>query len=115
MRKKIGVWAIAGLASLLWALPGGGGAGTAEGETLRVTIVDFAFDPAKLTVKVGDTVEFINQDGYPHTATREAKDGFDTAALNTGQSMKITFKKTGVFHYGCSIHPSMEGTIEVKE
>lgn len=115
MRKGLVFWIAAGVAILFWALPGGGGVGTAPAETRKVAIQGFAFNPGKLTVKVGDTVEFVNEDGFPHTATKEGSSGFDTGNLNTGQSKKITFPKAGVFNYGCSIHPSMEGVITVQE
>ncbi|MFQ5692226.1 MAG: cupredoxin family copper-binding protein [Nitrospinota bacterium] len=108
-------WILGGLAGLFWALPGGAGVGAAQAETYKVVIQDFAFHPPKLTVKVGDTVEFINRDGFAHTATKAGKGGFDTRELGTGKSLKITFRKAGVFNYGCSIHPSMEGQITVKK
>ena len=38
--------------------------------THTVTIRNFAFEPATLTVAAGDTVTFTNADGAPHTATR---------------------------------------------
>ncbi len=82
---------------------------------MQVIISDFAFSPETLTIKVGDTVEFVNEDGIPHTGTREGKDAFDTEALSQGQSKKVTFSKPGEYTYNCSIHPSMSGKIVVKE
>lgn len=99
---------------MLWSAPGMM-AGTAQAAEQQVVISDFDFSPATLTIKVGDTVEFVNEDGIPHTATREGKDPFDTEALNQAQSIKITFSKPGEYTYNCSIHPSMSGKIIVKE
>ena len=77
-----------------------------------VTIKSFAFDPAELTIAVGDTVTFTNEDGAPHTAT--ADDGsFDTGRLNRGQSAALTFGSEGSFSYFCSFHPNMKATITV--
>ncbi|MFQ5912771.1 MAG: plastocyanin/azurin family copper-binding protein [Nitrospinota bacterium] len=115
MKKAILFTVAAGLSTLFGSLPGGGFAVTQAAETHKVIIRDFAFGPAKLTVKVGDTVEFVNEDALPHTATQDAGGGFDTEALTAGQSKKITFRKVGVFNYSCSIHPVMQAVIEVKE
>ena len=114
MRKGFLIWALAGLAGVLGSAPGIV-AGTAQAAEQQVIISDFAFSPDTLTIKVGDTVEFVNEDGIPHTGTREGNDAFDTEALNQGQSKKITFSKAGEYTYNCSIHPSMAGKIIVKE
>ncbi|HXS14682.1 MAG TPA: cupredoxin family copper-binding protein [Candidatus Saccharimonadales bacterium] len=78
-----------------------------------VTIQNFAFSPATLTVKVGDKVTWTNQDSAGHSAT--ADDGsFDTGVLPQGQSGSITFNKAGTYTYHCSVHPMMKGTIIVQ-
>jgi plastocyanin len=77
-----------------------------------VTIKNFKFAPASISVNVGDTITWSNQDEAPHTAT--ANDGsFDTGNLNKGQSGSHTFAKAGTFAYICSVHPSMKGTVVV--
>jgi plastocyanin len=82
--------------------------------TQAVTIADFAFSPASLTINVGDTVTWTNNDSATHTAT--ATDGsFDTGELAQGASGSVTFDTAGTFNYICSIHPQMTGTIIVQE
>jgi LPXTG-motif cell wall-anchored protein len=77
-----------------------------------VSIQGFAFHPPTITVSVGDTVTWTNQDSAEHTAT--ASDGsFDTGTLRKGQSGSHTFTRAGTFSYICSIHPFMHGTVEV--
>ena len=77
-----------------------------------VTIKDFKFSPASITVHVGDTITWTNQDIAPHTAT--ASDGsFDTGTINKGKSGSATFSKAGTIPYICSIHPNMKGTVVV--
>jgi plastocyanin len=77
-----------------------------------VTIADFHFTPATITIHVGDTVTWTNQGPSPHTAT--ASDGsFNTGVLNKGQSASHTFTKPGTFTYTCQIHPFMHGTVVV--
>jgi plastocyanin len=77
-----------------------------------VTIKNFAFSPGSVTVNVGDTVTWTNQDSVPHTAT--AKDGsFDTGIIQKAGSGSHTFTKPGTIAYICSVHPNMHGTIVV--
>ncbi len=77
-----------------------------------IAIQNFAFSPATITLKAGDSITWTNQDAAPHTAT--ADDGsFDTGSLANGQSKSITFSKSGTFTYHCSVHPSMKATIVV--
>ncbi|MEQ9813298.1 MAG: cupredoxin family copper-binding protein [Azospirillaceae bacterium] len=83
--------------------------------THRVHIEDFAFVPATITVRPGDTVEWINDDIAPHTAT--AGDGsWDTGLLSTGSvgSIVIGADTTGRIDYICAFHPHMRGVIVVE-
>ncbi|MFL5906609.1 MAG: cupredoxin family copper-binding protein [Solirubrobacterales bacterium] len=78
----------------------------------RVTIDDFFFSPATVTVSVGDIVTWHNSGKQPHTAT--ADDGsFDTGTVVSGQSASHMFTKNGTFTYYCTIHPNMKGTVKV--
>ncbi len=80
--------------------------------THQVTIKNFSFEPANLTINAGDTVVFTNEDGAPHTAT--ANNGsFDTGNLRRGQNASLTFSAAGTYAYFCEIHPNMKGSITV--
>jgi len=82
--------------------------------THDVTIVDFAFDPADLTIQVGDTVRWTNSGGTDHTATSTSGPAsFSSAGLATGATYEFTFTVAGVYDYQCSFHPSMTGRITV--
>jgi LPXTG-motif cell wall-anchored protein len=77
-----------------------------------VTIADFQFTPAQITVNQGDTVTWTNNGPTPHSAT--ASDGsFDTGIFPAGQSRSHTFDRAGTFSYICTPHPQMHGTIVV--
>ena len=87
-----------------------GGARTAASASL--TIGDYFFSPASVTVAVGDTVTWHNTGQQPHTAT--ADDGsFDTGTIQPGGSGSHTFNSSGTFSYICTIHPNMKGTVRV--
>jgi plastocyanin len=84
---------------------------------VAVTIMNFKFDPTPLTIPVGTTVVWTNQDTAPHTATSDPGSAFtfDTGMLQKGQSGKITFNQAGTFTYFCSVHPNMHGTVTVSQ
>jgi len=88
---------------------------TAAIEPNTVTIDNFAFGPAAITVAPGTKVTWTNRDDEPHTVT-SADDPkvFRSAALDTNDSFSFTFDKPGTYRYFCSIHPHMTGTIVVK-
>jgi plastocyanin len=79
---------------------------------VTVKIRNFKFEPANLAIAVGKTVQFINLDEEPHTAT--ATDGaFDSKALDTNQTWNYTATMPGTYPYICSVHPFMKGTLTV--
>jgi plastocyanin len=78
-----------------------------------VTIQNFAFAPAALTVKVGTTVTWINQDSDAHTVTSQHQGPLKSAALSTGNRYSYTFTKPGSYSYLCTIHPFMTATVTV--
>ena len=77
------------------------------------TVVEkgFAFSPATLDVKVGDTVTFKNEDSAPHNVKI---DGKELGSQDPGASVTWTASAAGSFPYSCIIHPSMTGEIVVK-
>ncbi len=95
------------------APPSGGGGG---GETVKVDIPAIEFDPAEVTVKVGDTVEWTNSDDIPHTVTKDGGPGadFDSGSLDAGATFEQTFDEPGTVDYVCTIHPGQAGTVTVE-
>jgi len=78
-----------------------------------VTISDFEFTPATVTVNEGDSVTFNNDGPTVHTAT--ADDGsFDTGSLRKGESGSATFTSAGTITYFCQPHPFMKGKVVVQ-
>jgi predicted lipoprotein with Yx(FWY)xxD motif/plastocyanin len=78
-----------------------------------VTIANFAFDAPSITIAVGASVTWTNNDSVAHTVT--ADDGsFDSGNLDSGKTFSFTFTKAGTYTYHCAIHPNMTGTIVVK-
>lgn len=85
----------------------------APGGGADVTVQGFTFIPEDLTVPLGTTVTWTNQDGFDHTTT--ADDGtWDGPLPGGGGTFEFTFDTAGTFSYFCDIHPSMTGTITVE-
>ncbi|HEY2815674.1 MAG TPA: cupredoxin family copper-binding protein [Casimicrobiaceae bacterium] len=78
-----------------------------------IVIDSVRFEPQALTVKIGDTVTWVNKDPFPHTATSQAG-GFDSREIAPGQSWRYTAIKLGIFPYVCALHPTMKGTLTVQ-
>ncbi len=76
-----------------------------------VTIADFSFAPATITISQGDTVTWTNNGPTAHSATGS---GFDTGIFPAGQSRSHTFNEAGTFSYVCTPHPQMKGTVVVQ-
>jgi plastocyanin len=77
-----------------------------------ITIDNFKFGPATLTVKQGASVTVTNRDSTTHTATADGG-AFDTGDLDPGASKTITLSRAGRYAYHCQIHAFMKGTIVV--
>ena len=90
----------------------GGGATTAATGQFQVAIDNFAFTPAELTVPVGSTITWTNNQAANHTVTSDTG-AFDSGTLATGATFKWTFTQAGEFPYHCSIHASMTAKIVV--
>jgi LPXTG-motif cell wall-anchored protein len=78
-----------------------------------VTIADFSFAPASLTINQGDTVTWVNNGPTSHSATA-TNGSFNTGILKAGQSASHTFAQAGTFSYYCQPHPYMKATVVVQ-
>jgi plastocyanin len=81
--------------------------------TENVTISDFQFAPAQITIQQGDTVTWTNDGPTAHSATA-SDNSFDTGVFSSGGSRSETFDEAGTFAYICTPHPNMTGTVVVE-
>jgi plastocyanin len=89
-------------------------AATAVPAETRVSIDNFMFKPDTVTVPVGTTVAWQNDDEIPHTVT--SVDGtFHSSPLDTKEKFNFTFDKAGPFEYFCRLHPRMKGKVVVAQ
>ncbi|MFJ2172928.1 cupredoxin domain-containing protein [Streptomyces sp. NPDC101062] len=114
------------LVTTLAGCSGGGGGGTSSaspspsasasaGGSARVTIDNFTFAPAALTVAPGTEVTVVNKDSVAHTLTATTGKAFDTGTIGPGKTATFTAPgKAGAYPYTCTIHPFMKGKLTVR-
>ena len=80
-----------------------------------ITIANYSFRPAALTVSRGSTVVWMNRDGDVHTIkSTDGPEAFSSPALDSGNRFGFTFRQAGTYRYICSVHPYMHGVIVVQ-
>lgn len=89
--------------------PGSSG-GTSGGAS--VAMQNFAFSPATVEIKVGESVTWTNNDSVSHTVDGDG--GIASGDMAGGATYTKKFDTAGTFAYKCSIHPSMTGKVVVK-
>ncbi len=76
---------------------------------------DKRFSVDSLTVSVGDSVEFKNEDSFFHNVfSLSDAQMFDLGSYPQGESKSVTFEQAGTIEVECAIHPSMQMVITVK-
>ncbi len=97
---------------------GGGDGGQPDGTTqpspqyVQVSMESIAFVPQTVTIKVGGTIEWVNNESAPHDVVFA---DFQSETVNRGGKITRTFNTVGTFTYFCSIHGQdrMNGTVVV--
>jgi plastocyanin len=80
---------------------------------------DKAYEPNPITIKVGETITWINNDLSIHTVTEGnpsinvSANGFDSGLISPEETFQHTFDKVGNIEYHCALHPTMLGKIIV--
>lgn len=84
---------------------------TAPGEVVMKGIM---FKPKEITVKVGDTITWRNDDPVDHDVTDTATSKFKSETMGEGDTFEYTAEEAGTIEYVCTIHPGMTGSITVE-
>jgi plastocyanin len=107
---RLAITALVGLALIAFT----GNASAGESPSAQVTIDNFSFTPATLTVSAGTAVTWVNHDDIPHTVVSDDKTTFKSHALDTDEKFSFTFAKPGTYSYFCSLHPKMTAKVIVQ-
>lgn len=111
--KKLMVLAIA-LASLFGFTACSSDSGS-DAPAATVRVENMSYTPASVTIKKGETVEWIFDDnGLPHDVVESTDEMFESELLTEG-SYSYTFEEAGTFDYHCTPHPMMLGKVVVEE
>ncbi len=88
----------------------------ASGGAVKVTMKNIAFNPSALHAKVGQTVEWTNEDPVSHNVTYRGGPRF-VSSPTMPQGAKFTIKLTqpGTIHYVCTFHANMIASIVVSK
>ena len=103
---------LTGAGTAAQATPSGQSAATAG--TTVVEIANLAYNPAQITIPVGGTVTWKNDDTVPHTVTARDRTVLQSGTINPGDSFSKTFDTPGTIEYFCEFHANMSGTIVVQ-
>ncbi len=95
------------------ASPGGAQSKT-NSQPSRITIKDFSFGPATVTVPTGTKITWVNKDDEPHKVV-SVDEVFKSTAIDTDGEFSFVFNKPGTYKYFCSVHPRMVGTVVVED
>ena len=87
---------------------------SSSSEKYLVKIDNFSFGPATLTVPVGTTVTWVNQDDVPHNVVSSEGKILKSPVLDTDQKFSYTFTTAGAYPYYCGLHPKMTGKVIVQ-
>jgi plastocyanin len=98
---------------MLWAVEVSIPSAAETPDATKVVVKDFMFMPTPLTVKAGSTVTWTNKDDDVHTVVSDTG-AFKSGAMDTNDSYSFKFDKPGTYHFTCSLHPRMVGTIVVQ-
>lgn len=72
-----------------------------------------AYAPNPVTVAIGGTVTWTNNDTVAHTSTAN-NNAWSSRSIAPGAKFSVTFSSAGSFPYHCEIHPGMVGTVNVQ-
>ncbi len=87
--------------------------GVAHADEVTIRIDNFVFTPDSVTIKLGDTVTWVNGDDIPHSII-EKNAKFKSLPLDTNDKFSVVIKDAGTIDYFCGFHPHMVGKIIVQ-
>jgi plastocyanin len=100
------------VASVALVVVAGASSAGAAPEDQVITIDNFAFAPAEISIPVGSTMTWTNVQSARHTTTSDTG-VWDSDVMARDQSFAFTFDQAGDFAYHCDIHPEMLGVVHV--
>lgn len=89
-------------------------ADSASAPAATISQKDKAFAPAEVSLRVGQTLEIVNDDATVHNAYCQSPDlKYNAGPQQPGASSKVAFTAAGTFEIRCAIHPKMKLVVKV--
>ncbi len=106
----------AGIAIALLAVLGGAAWTAQETPIYTVSQKGRQFHPAQISMRRGETLRIVNDDGdlLHHAYVESDTFNFDSGDQLPGSRTDVTFPVSGTFNVLCGIHPKMKLVVEVK-
>ena len=84
--------------------------------SLDITQKNRAFQPKEVEIGRGDTLQFVNDDGYllHHVYSKSDAFSFDTGEQQPGTAVSVRFPTPGSYTVLCGIHPRMRLAVNVR-
>lgn len=111
--RPLGLAAVAALISALGCSSSNPTTPSSNGSLVTVQINNSVYAPNPVTVKVGQQVNWKNNDSITHTATLDGMFN-NTISPMSAQGAPVTMNTAGTFNYHCTIHANMTGSIVVQ-
>lgn len=84
----------------------------ATAATVRITVTELTYEPAQVSAKVGDAIEW-GELGLPRSLRDRPQKRCGTCSLRRARPMHVTPTQPGEIDYYCRFHPNMVGHISV--
>lgn len=92
-----------------------------SGATVTIRMSAAGFDPKNVTIALGDTVRFVNENTVPHWPasaihpTHEIYPTFDAKKpIPAGEGWLFTFDRKGIWRFHDHLYPDMTGSVTVE-
>lgn len=96
---------------LVGAAPLAGACGEGGDDGVRIGMQGLRFEPREVTVRVGQDVEWRNDEDVPHNVVAVAGARFRSPIVGRDQTFTFTPERAGTIRYVCTLHPGMTGTL----
>lgn len=93
---------------------------SATQSTTMVSITSNSFSPKTVTIKIGETVSWTNNDSVNHTVnsavhpTHQVYPLLNLGLIQPGSQKSLTFPTAGTYQYHDHLNPSLTGTVVVQ-
>jgi plastocyanin len=87
---------------------------TSADGTVQVTMKGIAYNPKTVAVRPGQRITWTNDDDVLHDVVSTSGERIESELFPKGKTFSFTPTRAGTIQYVCTIHPGMEGTIEVR-